>query len=109
MVVESVRRLAAMAMSAMMTTATIAITVQVVGYIVEVEVFVVVVVDELVVALVSGAWFCVCVVVDDEELSVVAETAGSASATIKAGMRISLRNLLCQLVCEKSISGSVVR
>ena len=44
----------------MITTATIAMTVQVVGDIVVVVVFVVVVVvDELVVAFVSGAWFCV--------------------------------------------------
>jgi hypothetical protein len=54
--VESVRRLAAIAMSAMITTATIAMMVHVAGDIVVVVVFVVVVVvDELVVALVTGA------------------------------------------------------
>jgi hypothetical protein len=56
MVVESFRRFAAIAMSAMMTTATIAITIHAVGDIVLVVVFeVVVVVDELVVAVVFGA------------------------------------------------------
>jgi hypothetical protein len=56
MVVESVLRVAAIAIRAMMTTATIAMMVHVVGDIDEVEVFVVVVVvDELVVAPVTGA------------------------------------------------------
>jgi hypothetical protein len=55
-VVDSVRRLAAIAISAMITTATIAMMVHVAGDIVVVVVFVVVVVvDELVVALVTGA------------------------------------------------------
>jgi hypothetical protein len=89
MVVESVRRVEAIAMRAMMTTATIAMIVQAVGDIVDVVVFVVVVVVELlVVAPATGAWFWVWVVVDDE--SVVACAAGSARATIKAGMWVSL-------------------
>lgn len=55
-VVESVRLVDAIAISAMMTTATIAMTVQAAGDIVVfVLVLVVVVVVELVVALVSGA------------------------------------------------------
>jgi hypothetical protein len=55
MVVESDRRVAAIAMSAMITTATIAMMVHVAGDIVVVVEFDVVVVDEPVVAPVTGA------------------------------------------------------
>lgn len=91
MVVESVRRVEAIAIRAMMTTAMMAITIHAVGDMVVVVLVVVVVVVVPEVAPGYGAWFCVWVVVD-EDVSVVAWAAGSARATINAGMKISLLN-----------------
>jgi len=89
-----------MAMSTMIATATMAMMVQAVGDKPDEEVFVVVVVvDELVVALVSGACW-VCVVVEFDE-PVVAETAGSARATINADMVISLSECGVARVLER--------